>query len=151
MRVVLLSYFAVVCSRPYATAREERCIFRVPRSSQGTANGGTVCKWGYRLHHMGVPSARCRRDVIKQNQPTSLLGKISVYLHSITLQERYFQLFSRKVLMGLLHERIFRRIFRRMSSFSNTSRSLYTSFVYAPNTLAYDLKTSHTAKPQEEF
>ena len=45
----------------------------------------------------------------------------------------------------------FRRIIRRMSSFSNTSRSLYTSFVYAPNTLAYALTTSHTAKPQEEF
>ena len=116
-----------------------------------SVNGGTVCKWGYRLHYMGVPSARCRRDVIKQNQPTSLLGKISVYLHFITLRERYFQLFSRKVLMGLLHERIFRRIIRRMSSFSNTSRSLCTSFVYAPNTLAYALKTSHTAKPQEEF
>ena len=56
----------------------ERCIFRVSRSSQGTADGGAVCKWGYRLHYMGVPSARCRRDVIKQNQPTSLLGKISV-------------------------------------------------------------------------
>ena len=53
--------------------------------------------------------------------------------------------------MGLSHERIFRRIIRRMSSFSNTSRSLYTSFVYAPNTLAYALTTSHTAKPQEEF
>ena len=49
--------------------------------------------------------------------------------------------------MGLSHE----RIFRRMSSFSNTSRSLYTSFVYAPYTLAYALTTSHTAKPQEEF
>ena len=109
-RVILLSYFTVVCGRPYATARGERCIFRVSRSSQGTANWGYVCKWGYRLHYMGVPSARCRRDVIKQNQPTSLLGKISVYLQFITLRERYFQLFSRKVLMGLLHERIFRRI-----------------------------------------
>ena len=55
------------------------------------------------------------------------------------------------LVMGLSHERIFRRIIRRVSSFSNTSRSLYTSFVYAPNTLAYALKTSHTAKPQEEF
>ena len=53
--------------------------------------------------------------------------------------------------MGLSHERIFRRMIRRMSSFSNTSRWLYTSFVYAPNTLAYALTTSHTAKPQEEF
>ena len=49
--------------------------------------------------------------------------------------------------MGLSHERIFRRMIRRMSSFSNTSRSLYTSFVYAPNTLVYALTTSHTAKP----
>ena len=31
--------------------------------------------------------------------------------------------------MGLSHERIFRRMIRRMSSFSNTSRSLYKSFL----------------------
>ena len=105
-------------------------------TSQGTANGGTVCKWGYRLHYMGVPSARCRRDVIKQNQPTSLLGKISVYLHFITLRERYFQLFSRKVLMGLLHERIFRRIIRRVSSFFKHVKVVIYKFLYAPNTLA---------------
>ena len=53
--------------------------------------------------------------------------------------------------MGLSHKRIFRRITRRMGTFSNTSRSLYTSFVYAPNTLAYALTLSHTAKPQEGF
>ena len=34
-------------------------------------------------------------------------------------------------LMVLSHERIFRRLTRRMGTFSNTSRSLYTSFVYA--------------------
>ena len=55
------------------------------------------------------------------------------------------------IIMGLSHERIFRHMIRRMSSFSNASRSLYTSFVYAPNTLAYALTTSHTAKPEEEF
>ena len=34
-------------------------------------------------------------------------------------------------LMVLSHERIFRRLTRCMGTFSNTSRSLYTSFVYA--------------------
>ena len=57
----------------------------------------------------------------------------------------------RSLLMGLSHERIFRRIIRLMSCFSNTPRSLYTSFVYVPNTLAYALTTSHTAKLQEDF
>ena len=53
--------------------------------------------------------------------------------------------------MGLSHERVFRRITRRMGTFSNTSRSLYTSFIYALNTLAYALTRSHTTKPQEGF
>ena len=57
--------------------------------------------------------------------------------------------FSIGHLMGLSHQRIFRRITRR--TYGHTSRSLYTSFAFAPNTLTYVLTRSHTAKPQEEF
>ena len=73
---------------------------------------------------------------------------------ALTLKE-YPSLLSQSTtapeLMGLSHQRIFRRITRRMGTFANTSRSLYTSFVYAPNTLAYALTRSHTARPQEGF
>ena len=54
-------------------------------------------------------------------------------------------------IMGRSHDCIFRHITRRMDTFSNTSKSLYTSFVYALNTLVYALTRSHTAKPQEGF
>ena len=37
------------------------------------------------------------------------------------------------------------------STYGHTSRSLYTSFVYASNTLTYALTRSKYAKPQEEF
>ena len=53
--------------------------------------------------------------------------------------------------MGLSHDRIFRRITRRMVIFSNMSRSLYTSLLYAPNTLPYALIRTYTAKRQEGF
>ena len=81
------------------------------------------------------------------NSAMSLFVRTEVIATNPYLLIHFYLMF----LMGLSHERIFRRITRRMGIFSNTSRSFYPSFVFAPNTLTYALARSHTAKPQEEF